>query len=171
MNADRAAEAAEHLAELSQPASAALEALRHASSRAETAPQIVIAFDAILAGHSGPMLSSAGFAAIIDATKRMRDTAVDVLHPAIQRPKLHACIEAAVGLVCYWASTTDERARTDPDALTSSIALSRILRNTVESICLVDMLRDQETARRQAVVNRIKAEALAASSAGGARVA
>lgn len=170
MNADRAAEAAQHLEELSPHASAALEALRRASNHSETAPQIVIAFDAILTGHSEPTLSRAGFIAIVDATTQMRAAAVAMLHPTIQRPKLNACIEAAVGLVCYWASSADERACTDPAALTSSIALARILRNTVESFCLVDMLRDQETARRQLIVDRLKTDALAGASTGGANV-
>ncbi len=170
MDAAGAAEAAEHLADLGQPAGTALVAMRRAADQSETSPQLVVAIDAVLAGHAGSALTPAAFAAIIEALNRARAAAVARVHPAIRPPKLHSGIEAVAGLVCFWAMTAAERSHVDPDTVTSSVALARILRNSLESLCLVEMLHEQERRRLQSAVDRIKADALSIVTTGGAHV-
>ena len=170
MDANRAAAAAEDLAELSPDAAAALDAFRRAARADDTARQLVRAFDAVQAGHQGEQLSRAGLAAILMALDQAHDVAAVVLDAGIAREKIRQCCEAAAGLVAFWSMTEAERAALDPLSHADSLALMRLLRNAIESFTLLDMLLAHAALRRQDTIDRLKAEALTGSATGDGHV-
>ncbi|TXN04962.1 hypothetical protein FV222_07030 [Methylobacterium sp. WL103] len=104
---------------------------------------------------------------MIEALETAGAAALDVLHASLLRSKIQACTEAAAGLICFWALPPVERRPVLAGSHADSVALVRIFRNTLESLILVEQLHASAAARRQTIVDRIKAEALGASSMTG----
>lgn len=127
-----------------------------------TAASLVTALDLILAQHDGANLSGSASVALVEALTTSFRRAFAEVHSSLSGEKISACLNAAIQLVCFWSADRATRVAIDRLDLADNVALTRVLRNILENFGLVADLNANARARRQPIVDSIKATALAA---------